>query len=185
VRGLTSTSTPLLKERDVIPFSLRRRVRDEVISFIIIAFLIAGCRPNNPSTSASIIWQNNKAIGLSIPKSLLGDNSLDHLQIRLVKPGERFAVLGNFTINQDQVEFAPVVPLTRGFLYEVLLNDSLLKEIEIPVNESVVAPEIISVYPTQDSVPENLLKIFIHFSQPMVEGQSLRHITLIKIFRIH
>lgn len=117
---------------------------------------------------------------MSIPKSLVGENSLDHLQVRLVKPGERFAVLGNFTINKDQLEFAPVVPLTRGFLYEVLLNDSLLAEIEIPVDESVVAPEIISVYPTQDSVPENLLKIFIHFSQPMVEGQSLKHITLLK-----
>jgi hypothetical protein len=154
-------------------------VQTLLISFFV-SFLIVGCRPNKPPTSVSVIWQNNKAIGLSIPKSLVGKNSLDHLQVRLVKPGERFAVLGNFTVNEDQVKFAPVVPLTRAFLYEVLLNDSLLEEIEIPLDESVVAPELLSVYPTQDTVPENLLKMFFHFSQPMVEGQSLQHITLIK-----
>lgn len=150
-----------------------------LISFFI-SFLIGGCRQNNPSTSVSIIWQNKKAFGLSIPKSLIKGSDTDHLQIRLVKPGERFAVLGNFTINGDQIEFESVVPFTRGFTYEVILNGSMLAEIEIPVDESIVAPEILTVYPSQDTVPENLLKIFILFSQPMVEGQSLRYITLLK-----
>lgn len=139
-----------------------------------------GCQSDNPSSSVSILWQNNKAVGLSIPKSLVNEDSPENLQVRLVKSGERFAVLGNFTMNHDQIEFASVVPLTRGFHYEVLLKDSQLAEIEVPLDESVVAPELLSVYPTQDTVPENLLKIFLHFSQPMVEGQSLRYITLLK-----
>ena len=37
-----------------------------------------------------------------------------------------------------------------------------------------------AIYPTQDTVPENLLKIYLQFSKPMREGQALRHIELLK-----
>ncbi|MBK5277843.1 MAG: Ig-like domain-containing protein [Bacteroidia bacterium] len=154
-------------------------VQTFLISF---SFLFTGCGPNNTQSTISILWRDNKAIGLSIPHSLVkeSENTINKLQIRLIKPGERTAILGKYKIEEEQIVFESAVHLTRGFQYEVLWLDSLLAEIEIPIDESVIAPELLMVYPTQDTVPENLLKIFLHFSQPMVEGQSISHITLLK-----
>ncbi len=36
------------------------------------------------------------------------------------------------------------------------------------------------IYPTSSELPENLLKFYIHFSQPMSRGQAYRHIKLLK-----
>jgi hypothetical protein len=60
------------------------------------------------------------------------------------------------------------------------VSNKLLNEIEIPFDATSFAPEVIAIYPTSDTVPLNLLKIYIAFSKPMQEGQSLNNITVIK-----
>jgi hypothetical protein len=35
------------------------------------------------------------------------------------------------------------------------------------------------VYPTADTLPENLLKFYIHFSRPMRDGDAARHVALL------
>jgi hypothetical protein len=50
----------------------------------------------------------------------------------------------------------------------------------IPVADSTDAPNLTHCYPQQDSLPENLLKIYLHFSHPMREGQSDQYIRLIQ-----
>ena len=82
-------------------------------------------------------------------------------------------------MDKAEVMFVPLVPFTSGLQYEVLLDDSLFASIEIP-ESNVASPELLSIYPTQDTVPENLLKIYLQFSQPMVEGRSLTYITLVQ-----
>ena len=75
--------------------------------------------------------------------------------------------------------FEPIVPLTRGLRYEVLLDNNLISEIEVPKSESS-PPDLIAIYPSQDTVPENLLKMYFLFSQPMVEGHALSFITIMR-----
>lgn len=40
-------------------------------------------------------------------------------------------------------------------------------------------PYVQAVYPTADTVPENMLKMYLRFSAPMREGEALQHITLL------
>ena len=138
------------------------------------------CQPTEDHTSVTVLSKNGKAVAVAIRGSFVNDKSIStQLKVQLIKPGERLPVLGDFRKEGDEVIFEPVVPLTKGLKYEVLLNDTLLSEIEIPVGDSE-SPELISIYPSQDTVPENLLKMYLEFSEPMVEGSSLSHLTLIR-----
>ena len=47
----------------------------------------------------------------------------------------------------------------------------------VPFDTNSKKPTL-SIYPSQDTLPENILKMYFHFSEPMVEGQSLGHIYL-------
>ena len=155
-------------------------VRIFLIGFFVSLFFIS-CRPAEEPASITIIWHNNKAIGLSIPRSQLRESKQlqERLTIQLIKEGERSSVLGEFKIEDKIVLFEPLVPLTRGLRYGVLFDNSSLGEINIP-NSETAAPALLEIYPTQDTLPENLLKIYLQFSQPMVEGRSLAYVTLLK-----
>jgi len=59
------------------------------------------------------------------------------------------------------------------------VRNEFVDEIEIQA-ANTTAPEIVTVYPLSDTLPENLLKFYILFSKPMQEGDELKHIHLIK-----
>jgi len=152
------------------------------VSFFILACwaLYLRCQPTEEHTSVSVVSKNGKAVAVAIRGSFVNDKSISaQLKVQLIKPGERLPVLGDFRTEGNEVIFEPVVPLTNGLRYEILLNDTLLSEIEIPVGDSE-APELRSIYPSQDTLPENLLKMYLEFSEPMVEGNSLSHLILIR-----
>jgi len=149
--------------------------------FIVLCWaLCMRCQPTDERTSVTVVSKNGKAVAVAIRGSFVKDESISmRLKVQLIKPGERHPVLGDFRKDGSEVIFEPIVPLTKGLRYEVLLNDTLLSEIEIPIGDSE-APQLLSIYPSQDTLPENLLKMYFEFSEPMVEGSSLPHLTLIR-----
>ncbi len=143
--------------------------------------LLSSCS-KRPS-EITLLWVNRRATGISIPKSLtegITDSVEKRLVVRLLSKGKLIAMLGNCKIGNDDIVFEPLIPFTRGLQYEVLVNNHSLGKIKIPEPDPGEAPALLAIYPTQDTVPENLLKIYLHFSKPMREGQSLRHIALLK-----
>lgn len=141
--------------------------------------MLVCCSKPDPSQPVSIVWKDEKAVGLVIRKVYAKDEDLPQLQVRLVKEGDRTAVLGEFKHNLSDISFTPVVSLTRGLTYEILEDGIVFGEIEIPGSESA-APQIVAIYPSQDTVPENLLKVYLHFSQPMAEGRSADFVHLLR-----
>ena len=138
------------------------------------------CQPTDERSSVTVVSKNGKAVAVAIRGSFVKDEGISmQLKVQLIKPGERLPVLGNFRKEGNEVIFEPVVPLTKGLRYEILLNDTLLSEIEVPLGDSG-SPALLSIYPSQDTLPENLLKMYFEFSEPMVEGSSLQHLTLIR-----
>jgi len=151
------------------------------VSFFILTFCIfcAACRPTEDHPSVSLVSKDGKAVAVVIRGSFVENSDItNQLTVRLINPSERHPVLGDFRKEGREVIFEPVVPFTKGLRYEILLNDTLLSEIEIPRGDS--APALQAIYPTQDTLPENLLKMYFEFSEPMVEGGSLSHLTLIQ-----
>ncbi len=124
----------------------------------------------------SIVWQDDKAIGLQIP----GDMNTDEVEIRLIQEGERVAILGEIVNHGEGNIFKPLIPFTRGLNYEILLEGEIVQEIFIPFSEDEDSiPKLLAVYPTLDTVPENLLKVYLKFNQPMKEGVALDYLSLL------
>jgi hypothetical protein len=152
------------------------------VSFFILlpSLLCIHCRQARDKSSVSIVSNDDKAVSVIIRGAAVSEDELStRLKVQLVKPGERLPVLGDYSKEGNEVIFDPIVPLTKGLRYEVLLDDTLLSEILIPIGNSK-SPTLLSIYPSQDSLPENLLKMYFEFSEPMVEGSSLSHVTLIR-----
>jgi hypothetical protein len=152
-----------------------------IIFFVLL--LLAGCSQKKDTSSKEIrvLWKEGRATGLSISMSSLHnvreDSLFTQVEIRRAKHDEQPALPGNYIIHQNELIFEPVIPFTRGLRYQVFVLHQLYGEIEIPKATDV--PRLLAIYPSQDTVPENLLKIYLVFSKPMLEGHSLQYITLV------
>lgn len=135
-----------------------------VIIFIVTGFFIQA------QDKPSIIWQNEKAIGLTF------NNIVSNLTIRV--SGRSEVVSGKYQKDQDSMAFYPLWPLSHEVQYEVWEGDSYVYSFQIPFNESD-NPPILNIYPTQDSLPENLLKFYLVFSEPMSVGKVYDNIYLL------
>ena len=152
---------------------------------LIISFLLVSCNSDkNAVNYISIQWKETQATSLVIPREFvqdIPDDSISELLfIHLIKEGDRPAVLGDFQLSENRIVFTPLIPMTRGLKYEVLLRNNSLGVVQIPVAETDVKPEVLAVFPSQDTLPENLLKIYIKFSAPMQEDQAMQHLSLIR-----
>ena len=159
-----------------------RKTRFCILWSLVFYFSFAGCADKKNSTSVSIQWEGNKAVALIVPQKLLSPGSKDSLKevLHIRLPNSDQPILGDYSFKEDEVIFKPIIAFTRGLKYTVYVRNELIEEIEIPSDNSRIVPEVITVYPVLDTLPENLLKFYILFSKPMQEGEALRHIHLTK-----
>jgi len=149
-------------------------------SLIFFVSCLPACRPA-ADTGISINWTDKRATSLTIPDqpaTRLPDDSLPQLlTVRLV--GQQTAMAGQYERTAAGVRFAPLVPFTRGRRYAVWLRNKQLYELTIPALDAADKPRLQAIYPSTDSVPANLLKIYLRFSRSMREGQSARYVALL------
>lgn len=93
------------------------------------------------------------------------------------------AVLGISSVQENQLQFHPRFPLEPGLSYRAVLTADRFKPIrrnfQIPVEKPPQTPEVTHVFPSGNTLPENLLKFYLHFSTPMRQGNSYRFVHLI------
>ncbi len=151
---------------------------------LIFSFFLPACFDKDPVKNLTIQWNQTRATGLVIPRIYLpnipDDSIKNTLTVHLVQSGDQPAMLGEYRVMVDLVVFEPLIVLTRGLNYDVRFRNQSLGKVLIPLAESDRSPEVEQVFPTPDSLPENLLKIYIQFSSPMREDQSLDHLVLIR-----
>jgi len=146
------------------------------------SLLLFSCRQKKDISKKdiTILWNNGRARGISVPLKFLdggsGDSYKNKLSIKLAGHGVQPDVAGDRLVENDNLIFKPLIPFTRGLHYDLFFDQKLLAEIEIPRDTAV--PKLISIFPAQDTVPENLLKMYLVFSTPMAQGHSLQYIKL-------
>ena len=147
-----------------------------LLSLIFFGLLLTACQQNKKE-EIEINWNDKKATGIIIPKSLLTETDSLSSVVKIRLENEPGAMLGEYSETNDKVLFKPLVPLSPGLNYEIFFKESLLGKIAIPspVGE---AAKLVAVYPSADTLPENLLKLYFQFSAPMREGEALQHISL-------
>jgi hypothetical protein len=106
------------------------------------------------------------------------------------RPGQP-AVLGSYRVEKGVLRFEPRFPLARGVHYRAVFDPARLptragsgaKPIEtdlfLPRPKPAAATAVEHVYPSKDTLPENQLKFYLHFSAPMSRGEAYRHVRLL------
>ncbi|GHB83047.1 hypothetical protein GCM10007390_42470 [Persicitalea jodogahamensis] len=110
---------------------------------------------------------------------LPSDSVASLLKVRLVDSDPSVSILGDYSVESKTISFTPLIPFTRGLQYEVLLRNAPVGTFAVPAADPADAPELLGIFPSQDTLPENLLKIYLRFSQPMQEGKSADYVALI------
>jgi Bacterial Ig-like domain len=165
------------------PFN-NKKIRLHIIWCLVFSFcVVLSCSDKKKEDGrVTIQWEGRRAVSVIIPRTMLPgipkDSIEQLLHIQLLNTNTPMS--GEYTITDDAVIFRPLIAFTHGLKYEVRLINKIISEIEIPANNVQDAPAVTSIYPTHDSLPMNLLKIYIEFSKPMQEGQSAKNIIVIK-----
>lgn len=128
------------------------------------------------------MWNDDRAVGISVPIRSLADRHVDSIQdffeVRL-KSTNPTPILGEKTIEGDKLLFKPLIAFSKGLTYEIIFRDRKIADIKIPFADAVDPPSLVEIYPTRDTLPENLLKIYLEFSHPMREGESQKHLEIL------
>jgi hypothetical protein len=144
------------------------------------ALLEIGC--TNNQQEILFTFTDGKPSGLELPAALVkgipADSFAQYIEIkRADQPAT--AILGSFHLQQS-LFFEPLVPFSFDTEYILYIRGKKISSIRTADPAPGLAPSVLASYPQLDTVPDNLLKIYLQFSQPMREGQSAKYIHLIK-----
>ncbi|GAB3934917.1 Ig-like domain-containing protein [Mucilaginibacter myungsuensis] len=134
--------------------------------------LIASCNPPERHELA-LLWEKDKAVAILIPPSLV-----DVKQASVHLAGSRSAILGDFIEKDSSITFRPLIPLSPGMTYEIWYKQQPIAKISVPATGGN-KPKLLTIYPELDTLPENLLKFYLHFDHPMRTGEVLQHVHLL------
>lgn len=94
------------------------------------------------------------------------------------------AVLGSTRMEGEALLFEPRFPLRPGIRCRVIFRSAVgietRHQFTVPEAAARAAARLEQVYPTGDTMPENQLKLYLHFSAPMARGEAYRHIRLLE-----
>jgi hypothetical protein len=100
------------------------------------------------------------------------------------------AIYGDYTVSSDQLLFEPAFPLKPGLTYRATFLPAVLPTVfpgrtkrvqvfSLPGPSSKPTTTVSQIYPSGNLLPENQLKFYIHFSQPMSRGEAYKNIRLL------
>lgn len=154
--------------------------------WLVFSFGLIQCRQKETNSSQSqevVIRSDEKGSNsLTIPRSLLKQVSDKTIKesLKIFLKGKSIPVIGEIQITEAEVVFTPVIRFTPGYTYDVKIKDETLTSVRIEEKRSMAPTVVTHIYPSVDTLPENLLKFYIAFSQSMQEGYALENIVLIR-----
>jgi hypothetical protein len=85
---------------------------------------------------------------------------------------------GRFEMDGDAVCFITRFAFLPGTSYSLMVVDSEVGSLVRPARAGPASTRVVAIYPTAERVPLNLLKVYVHFSAPMSEGESSRCVSV-------
>ena len=96
------------------------------------------------------------------------------------------SVAGHWRVANEVAWFEPRHPLMAGETYRLIVDwdgadTPAVLEASVPSSRPLERAEVLAVYPTGPLLPENQLKLYIQFSQPMHRWDPYDHIRLVDL----
>lgn len=150
-------------------FTYFKKIKIYLVFFCML--LLMACK-QTPKETAYIKVNNRESITFE------STSKLEDLSIVLENQPD-ISILGDWSKIGDSVSFVPVLPFTIGQTYNIKNQGEVIYIFGIEREAIKSTTELLAIYPTSDSVPENLLKMYLVFSKPMQKiGNSLDYITV-------
>jgi hypothetical protein len=95
------------------------------------------------------------------------------------------AIQGKYRVESHYLIFTPYFPFERGMAYVVRTKNTVLdsnytyQSFRVGEKKVVDKAGVVSIYPSANELPENLLRFYFYFNTPMKKGQALKHVQLI------
>ena len=107
------------------------------------------------------------------------DGSPDPEEFQVTLLGADSPIAGRYAVDGNTVRFTPAFGFEAGRNYEVRLpNTSEAVPFRISADAARIAPIVTQIYPSGETLPENTLRFYIHFSVPMQPHLALDYIKL-------
>lgn len=140
------------------------------IKFILVFFCVflcfQGCTKDEKVTDINVHYEDNRGVNVQFKGN-------DKIRYQVVtKENTAIAILGELTAEETNITFTPVIPFTHNVNYQIRHDGRIVGEFRTKKGQLSTTPRITAIYPKLDTVPENLLKMYITFSEPMQEVRS-------------
>ncbi|MEO1052999.1 MAG: hypothetical protein AAFX87_20355 [Bacteroidota bacterium] len=131
-------------------------------------------------SQVSLEYIDEKPVSVSIPLDLFHDYSDQEKtdSVQVVLKGQSTPIAGQFTSREGYLVFKPLWSFTPDLSYEVIHHGNLIATFRPRPSLSLSATKLTGLYPSQDTLPANLLKVYLEFSAPMQEGKSTKYVML-------
>ena len=116
----------------------------------------------------SIEWRNREARAIST------QSILNTFSVRL--QGKDQKIIGNLIKTNQGTSFVPAFAFSNGVTYEVFSGNEVIYTFTPEYSSN--PPKLLEVYPQTDTLPENFLKFYLVFDQPMGVGKAYDQIHL-------
>jgi hypothetical protein len=160
-------------------------------------FLFLGaCAPAAPAGPPRILLNTTAARAtidvVDLPaaqlSALAGERTRDQwlAVLRVAVSADQAPMVGEYAIVDGRLRFTPMFPLDPGRAYEVryvppgeMAPQPLIATVSLPARDTTPVTTVAQVYPTAEVVPENQLRLYVHFSAPMGSKGGLDYIHLL------
>ncbi len=127
--------------------------------------LFVACWRGDRVAIEQIDYENEKAVGVTFSTNM----DVEKLRVFIGEESQT-SVIGVIVGAEGKHHFAPVIPFTEGQTYTLRKNNTeVLASFTIPKKEKKGTAVLLAIHPNLDTVPENLLKMYLEFAQPMQE----------------
>ena len=103
--------------------------------------------------------------------------------LRVAVSPDQPPMLGDYAFDGDRIVFTPMFPLDPGRQYHVSFSPPngtpISATVGLAATHTTPTTVVAQVYPTSDVVPENQLRLYLHFSSPMGTKGGLEYVHLL------
>ena len=155
-------------------------------------FFFAGCARQDDGPARIVL--NTQAGRATIDVADVPESQLSALRdhatreawaqvFRVAVAADQPPMLGEYAITGRTIRFTPMFPLDPGRQYHVMFVPAggapITAVVGLPATHTTPTTTVAQVFPSGDVIPENQLRLYIHFSAPMGMKGGLEYVHLL------
>ena len=140
-------------------------------------FLASWARSSPAEIHVALVDGQIEIAGLTIEAM---DAGAAHVRVAVGRDAP--AILGEYRVAGGRLYFRPMFPFDPGREYIVRVDgggEPFFATVALPARDLEPTTTVTQIYPSTDTLPENQLKLYIHFSAPMAGGDGLPFVKLL------